>query len=340
MIIKSYEIKKNNLNILNYNLFLMYGENLGLKKDIRNLIKNGIEKKKQNIEVLFLYENEILDNEENFYNLIYGGSLFSNYKFITIYDATDKIIKKISDIYEKFPENVCLVIFSGILEKKSKLRIFFETNKQAICIPCYLDNEKDLAEIARIEFKKINLMVSQESINLLVEKSNFDRNNLRNEIQKIHAYSMNKKKLELNEIDSLINFSGDYKSDIFINECLSGNINQYKKIISEIYINTVNQIFLLRILSKKIQRLLKIKEEKNSSINIDQIINNAKPPIFWKEKPIVKKQLSIWNLNDLKKIINEINDTELLCKKNPDTSNIIFFNFFSRLCRKANNSSL
>ena len=183
-------------------------------------------------------------------------------------------------------------------------------------------------------------MVSQESINLLVEKSNFDRNNLRNEIQKIHAYSMNKKKLELNEIDSLINFSGDYKSDIFINECLSGNINQYKKIISEIYINTVNQIFLLRILSKKIQRLLKIKEEKNSSINIDQIINNAKPPIFWKEKPIVKKQLSIWNLNDLKKIINEINDTELLCKKNPDTSNIIFFNFFSRLCRKANNSSL
>ena len=104
--------------------------------------------------------------------------------------------------------------------------------------------------------------------------------------------------------------------------------------------NTVNQIFLLRILSKKIQRLLKIKEEKNSSINIDQIINNAKPPIFWKEKPIVKKQLSIWNLNDLKKIINEINDTELLCKKNPDTSNIIFFNFFSRLCRKANNSSL
>ena len=136
MIIKSYEIKKNNLNILNYNLFLMYGENLGLKKDIRNLIKNGIEKKKQNIEVLFLYENEILDNEENFYNLIYGGSLFSNYKFITIYDATDKIIKKISDIYEKFPENVCLVIFSGILEKKSKLRIFFETNKQAICIPC------------------------------------------------------------------------------------------------------------------------------------------------------------------------------------------------------------
>ena len=339
MIIKSYEVQKNKSNLSKYNFFLLYGENLGLKKDIRKFIKTGIEQGSNNAEILFLYEDEILDDEENYYNLIYTGSLFSNKKIITIYEATDKIIKKISDIYDKYPENVFLIIFSGILEKRSKLRNFFEANKKAICIPCYLDSEKDLEVIAQLELKKNNIMLSQEAINLLIEKSNSDRNNLRNEIGKIHSYSLNKKKLELNDIKSLLNFSGDYKSDIFINECLCGNINQYKKIISEFYVNTINQILLLRILSNKIQRLLKIKAEESKSNNVDNLISKVKPAIFWQEKSLVKKQLSIWSLNDLKKIIGEINDTELLCKKNPQISKIIFFNFFSEICKKANNFS-
>ena len=339
MIIKSYEVQKNKSNFSKYNFFLLYGENLGLKKDIRKFIKTGIEQGSNNAEILFLYEDEILDDEENYYNLIYTGSLFSNKKIITIYEATDKIIKKISDIYDKYPENVFLIIFSGILEKRSKLRNFFEANKKAICIPCYLDSEKDLEVIAQLELKKNNIMLSQEAINLLIEKSNSDRNNLRNEIGKIHSYSLNKKKLELTDIISLINFSGDYKSDIFINECLCGNITQYKKIISELYVNTVNQILLLRILSNKIQRLIKIKAKENESNNVDNLINAIKPTVFWKEKPLLKKQLSIWSLNNLKKIIDEINNIELLCKKNPQISKVIFFNFFSKICKKANNFS-
>ena len=339
MIVKSYEMQKHAPNFSKYNFFLLYGENLGLKKDVRKFIKTRIEQEKKDIEILYLYEDEIFNNEENFHNLIYAGSLFSNKKIITIYEATDKIIKKISDIYDKYPENVFFIIFSEILEKRSKLRNFFETNKKTICIPCYLDNEKDLEIIAQSELKKNNIKLSQEAINLLIEKSNSDRNNLRNEIEKIHSYSLNKKKMELDDILSLINFSGDYKSDIFINECLCGNTNQYKKIISELYTNTVNQILLLRILSNKIQRLLKIKAEENKSNNVDNLINAIKPTIFWKEKPLVKKQLSIWSLNDLKKIISEINNTELLCKKNPHISKVIFFNFFSHICKKANNFS-
>ena len=338
MIIKSYEVQKNVSNLSKYNFFLLYGENLGLKKDIRKFIKTKIEQESKDIEILFLYEDEIFDNEENFHNLVYAGSLFSKKKIITIYEATDKIIKKISDIYDKYPDNVFLIIFSEILEKRSKLRNFFETNKRTVCIPCYLDSEKNLDMIARAELKKNNIMLSQETINLLIEKSNSDRNNLRNEIEKIHSYALNKKKLELNDIMSLINFSGDYKSDIFINECLCGNTKQYKKIISELYSNTVNQILLLRILSNKIQRLIKIKEE-NKSNNVDDHINAIKPTIFWKEKPLLKKQLSIWSLTNLKKMIGEINNIELLCKKNPQISKVIFFNFFTEVCKNANNFS-
>jgi len=339
MIIKSYEVSKNSKNFLKYNFFLLYGENIGLKKDIRDIIKIAIKQKDDKIEILSLYEREILDNDENFYNFVYSGSLFSNKKILIILEATDKIIKKISNVYDKYSTQIFLIIFSEILEKKSKLRIFFEKSKKTICIPCYLDSEKDLEIIAQSEFRKNNILLSREAINLLIEKSNSDRNNLINEIEKIKSYSLNKKNLQLNEIKSLINFSGDYKSEILINECLCGNILQYKKIISELYINTFNQILLLRILSNKAQRLFKIKEQENKSNNLDSLINIYKPAVFWKEKPLIKKQLSIWNIDELKKLINRINNTELLCKKKPHISKVIFFNFFLEICTKANNYS-
>ena len=339
MIIKSYEVKRNNKNFLTCNLNLLYGENIGLKKDIREFIKNTIKQKNNNLELISLYEDEILANDENFYNLIYSGSLFGDSKIITIYEATDKIVKKLSDIYEKHPQNIFLIIFSEILEKKSKLRNFFEKNKDTICIPCYLDSDKDLEIILQNELRKDKIALSKEVINLVVQKSNSDRNNLKNEIEKIKSFSLNKKNLDIGDIKLLINFSGDYKSDILINECLCGNILQYKKIITEFYTNTLNQIMLLRILSNKIQRLLKLKEQENSKNNIDSIINSSRPPIFWKEKPQIKKQLSIWSLEELNRIINKINSAELLCKKNPQIAKIVFFNLFSNICKKANKYS-
>ena len=339
MILKSYEINRNLKNLVKYNLFLLYGENEGLKKDIRENIKTEINKKETNIELLSLYENDIVENEENFYNSIFSGSLFSNRKIITISNGSDKIIKQIENIIDKFPNNVALIIFGNVLEKKSKLRILFEKNNSTLCVPCYLDNEKDLEYIAINEFKKNNISTSREIINLLIEKSNNDRINLKNEIEKIKSFTLNKKKLEISDLKNLINFSGEYKSDGLINECLCGNISRYKKILSELYTNTINYIFLLRIMNSKIQRLLSMKESQNEFVDLDSLLNTYKPPIFWKDKPIVKKQLRIWKAENLRKIIQEINETELTCKKNPQISKIIFFNFFNRLCREASNYS-
>jgi len=339
MIIKSFEVGKKITSLLKHNLFLFYGENNGLKKDIREIININL-KKKSNVELISTYEEDVLENKENFYNSVYSGSLFSDQKIITINNGTDKITSLIEDIIKKKNENVLLIIFSSILEKKSKLRNLFEKETSTICVPCYLDNERDLQNIARSELQKNNIIISNEAINLLVEKSNQDRESIKNEIEKIKSYAHEKKKIDLDEIKSIINFSGEYKSDTLINECLCGNISQFKKITSQLYLNSLNQIFLLRILSNKIERLIKMKEFEKDYKNIDNLINETKPPIFWKDKPIIKKQLSLWNFAELKKIFHEINNIEFLCKKNPQLSKIVSFNFFNGICKKANNFSL
>ncbi len=339
MIIKSFEVQRKISSFSKNNLFLLYGENNGLKKDIKDIIKNSFEKEKSNLEIFSAYENYILDNEENFYNTIYSGSLFGDKKIIIINEGTDKILKILEDIINKKPENILIIIYSSILEKKSKLRTFFEKEKTTICIPCYPDNERDLENIAKHEFKNNNVIIQREALSLLIEKSNQDRGNLKNEIEKIISYAHTKKNLELDEIRALINFAGEHKSDNLVNECLCGNITQFKKILSEVYSSTLNQIFLLRILSNKIQKLIKIKLLENDYKNIDSLIDEARPAIFWKDKPIIKKQITIWNINALNNIINEINTIEILCKKKPQLAKIISFNFFGQICIKASNYS-
>ena len=338
MILKSYEIQKKISDLLKYNLFLTYGENTGLKKDIKDIIKYSLKKKNPDVEIISFYETDVLEKEDNFYNAVYSGSLFSSKKIITVNNVTDKFIKIIEDILEKKTDSI-LIIESGILEKKSKLRSLFEKNTNTICIPCYLDNDRDLEIIARDILKKNNIILNRETINLLVEKSNQDRENIKNEIEKIKSYSYEKKKINLDEIKSIINFSGEHKSDVLINECLCGNISQFKKITSQLYLNSINQIFLLRILSNKIERLIKMKEFEKDYKNIDNLVNEIKPAIFWKEKPVIKKQLSLWNFIELKKVFNEISNIEFLCKKNPQLSTILSFNFFNGICKKANNFS-
>ena len=118
MILKSYEIKENTSNLLKFNLFLLYGENNGLKKDIAASIKIAAGKQVTNVENLSLYENDIINDEINFINHIYSGSLFSNKRIITINNGTDKIIKQIINITDKYPKNVFIIIFADVLEKK------------------------------------------------------------------------------------------------------------------------------------------------------------------------------------------------------------------------------
>lgn len=336
MILKSYEIEKINFLTVKKKMFLIYGENNGLKKDIKEAIKLSSQTKNEKVEEITVIENEIIKNEENFYNLIFSPSLFNEKRIVVVHNTSDKIISLIKSIEIKFPRDVFLIFFSDILEKKSKIRNFFELNKEIVCIPCYLDNEKSLEIIATKELKDQEIVLSKESINLIVRKANGDRINLRNELEKIKSYAYQKKKIEHENVKNLVNSSSEIKNEDLINVCLSGEKFELKKILEDVSVESFNQILLLKIMSNKIRRLVTIKKKQKENQTIDSLISSAKPPIFWKEKTIVKKQLSFWKVERLKEKINEINDLEFECKRNPQISKIIFLKFLAGICKEAN----
>ncbi len=331
MILKSFELNK--IKLENYNFYLFYGDNSGFKEEI---IKNFFEKKYQG-NVYRYDEKEVLDNVGNFYNSILTKSFFDNEKLIIINRVSDKLKVIVEELVEKKTEDIQFILNSKNLEKKSILRKFFEKEKSIICVPFYEDNNQTLNSIVSQFFRNKKIPISQQLINVLIERSRGDRKNLNNELEKIENYSLNKKTINLQEIIKLTNLADNYSASELIDHSLAKNTRKTVAIFNENNYSDEDNIIIIRTLLAKLKRLLKIHELIDGKGNIDQAISSFKPPIFWKDKPVVTQQLTSWGKRELKDLIYKSNDIELLIKKNSTIGKNILSDFIINNSKKINN---
>lgn len=332
MIIKSFEFKK--IDIKKYNLYLFYGENEGQKKElIENKFKIFFKNKTYNYE-----ENYLLNNEKEFFDTILTKSFFDNEKLIIISGVTNKLHDIINQVLEKNIEDTFIILVSDKLEKKTKLRNLFEKEKNLICVPFYTDNFQSLSYIAKDFFKKINIPVSQEILNILVERANGDRQSLKNEMNKIESFTLNKKKIEINEILKLTNLNEKNNISELVDICLAKNEKKLLKMINENNFSNEDTVLIIRTFLFKAKRLLSLQEEVEINNNIDTVLNTFKPPIFWKDKDLIKQQINNYSKSNVKILINTINKTELLIKKNYNSSINILLDFIISQGKRVNNS--
>jgi DNA polymerase-3 subunit delta len=331
MILKSFELVKIKLN--NHKFYLFYGDNEGLKEET---IKNLFQKKYQD-KVHRYEEKEILDNTNDFFNSILTKSFFDNEKLIIINRATDKIIDIVEELLKKDPDDIQIILNSKNLEKKSSLRKIFEKEKTIICVPFYEDNNQTLNSIISLFFRNKKIPISQQLINVLIERSRGDRKNLNNELDKIEHFSSNKKSLNLEEIIKLTNLADNYGASELIDHSLAKNTRKTVTILSENNYSDEDNIIIIRTLLSKLKRLIKICELVDRNNNIEQAISLFKPPIFWKDKPIVIRQIKSWEKNHLKNLIYKTSKIELLIKKNSTLAKNILSDFIINNSKKTNN---
>ena len=321
MIIKNFElerIKKSNLS-----LYLFYGQNEGLKKEVLEncFIKNfkGLVEKYD--------EKEVIENQEEIYSKIFNKSLFEKEKIILISRTSDKIINFIERILEKNISDIKIICLSEILEKKSKLRNLFEKDSKLICIPFYADDNKKLTQLCGDFFKKINVPISREILNIIVDKCQGDRNNLNRELEKVEMFIDGNTKFDISDILKLISLSENYTVSELVDSCLSKNIKNTAKILNENYYTNDDCILILRTMLNKTKRLIKLRDDYDVTKNLDSTVSNFRPPIFWKDKDVIKKQLLKWDKKNSSELIFEINELEKLIKKNSENSLRITYDF-------------
>ena len=331
MILKSFELNK--IKLKNHTFFLFYGDNEGLKDEtIKNLFEKNYLNKINRYE-----EKEILGSKNNFFNSVLTKSFFDNEKLIIINRTTDKIKEVVEELIEKNLSDVQFILNSKNLEKKSVLRKFFEKEKLIICCAFYEDNHQTLNTIISNFFRNNKITISQQLINILIERSRGDRKNLNNELTKIESFLLNKKSMTQQEIIKLTNLADNYSASELIDNSLAKNTRKTVSILGENNYSDEDNIIIIRTLLAKLKRLVKIfglLDEKN---NIDQAISLFKPPIFWKDKPLITQQMKAWRINELKSLIYETNNIEFLIKKNSTIAKSILSDFIINNSKRSNN---
>ena len=304
---------------------MLYGNNEGIKQDI---ISN-IYIKNFKGEVLKYDEQDILNNKDEFISSLLNKSLFETEKLIIISRGTDKLTTIVEEVLEIKENEAKIIIKSSNLEKRSKLRNLFEKEKKVICTPVYEDDSRSLNLVINNFLNNHKISLSQEIKNILIERSNGDRINLKNELSKLKNLSFSKKKLSIEDVIKLSNLAENYSVFELSDNYLAKNSKKVSNILNENNYSSEDCILIIRTILNKSKRLLKIRNEMDNNKNIDQVISTIKPPIFWKEKAIVKKQAESWSTDEVKKIIFKINDLEALVKKNTTNTMLFVSNFVS-----------
>ena len=333
MIIKHFNLKKDiNKNI---NFYLLYGKNTGLIEDtINNILKPMFSKN-----VFYYEELEILSNTSHFKEEIYNTSFFENDKLIIISRASDKLLNIIEELTEKKIKDLKIIIKAGILEKKSKLRAFFEKSKETIIVPFYEDDYQTLVIYAQNFFKQKKINITSENINFIVRKSMGNRISLKSELEKVSIYGQGKSKISSEEILKLTNSPENHNLSELTDSFLAKNRNKTVNILNENVPSFEDNILILKSFLYKLKRLKKIKEKLEVNSNQDQVLSSFKPPIFWKDKNIIKQQLKNLTLIEINKLIIRVNELELLVKKNSQISTHLVNNFIIEKFNLSNNST-
>ena len=310
MIIKSFELEK--IKSYQSNLHLIYGNNEGIKEDIiNNYYINNF-----NGEILKFDEQEILNSKDEFISGLLNKSLFEVDKLIIISRGTDKLFDLICDILKRVSIETKIIIKCSTLDKKSKLRSLFEKDSKTICTPVYEDDNRSLTSIIQNFLREHKFNISQEIRNILIQRSNGDRMNLKNELIKLKNLSISKNKLSTEDVLKLSNLAENYSVFELSDNYLAKNSKKVSNILNENNYSSDDCILIIRTILNKSKRLLKIRNKIDNEKNIDRVISDFKPPIFWKEKDIVKKQAQSWSTDEIKEIIFKINDLEAVVKKN------------------------
>ena len=317
MILKSYIVEQNTAILNDYQATLLYGENSGLKEDIKLKIKDQNKK----AEIFFFFEEEILKNKNILYENFANDSLFSEEKIFFLEQATDKILEQILEVLEKKNEKIKIYIFSEILDKKSKLRNLFEKDKRVAIFPCYEDTEKTLINYIVKELAGFKGLTG-EIINLIITNSGSNRKIIQNEIVKIKVFFFNKL-INKNQIIEILNIKNDSGFEEIRDTALIGKKDKINKLLSELNLLSEDSFFYLNSLNYRILKLIEIQKINETYKNYEQALESLKPPIFWKDKPIYLQQLKKWNMAKLNKAANKISIAEILMKKNSIVRNDI-----------------
>ena len=306
---------------------LLYGQDYGLISDRSSLIinsfLNNLDEKQNSLNIIDISNSNLLQNPESLEMEVSSISLLSRKKIVRIKDASDALMKIIDDYFVYSHPDCLIILLSDSLSPRSKIRKFFEVHNDAVILPCYSDDKKSIISLISRALKKEDIIIDEKDIELFANYLGIDRLITKAEIEKAILYAGKEKKLNANDITSFISDQASLGIDELYDYSLNGDLEGAYRVLNRIQKEGVPAIQIIRSFIRQMQSLYRIIHALAISSNINSILDNFKPPIYFKRKDNVRAHTQKWSFDKLNKALLLLESAEVSCKSPKSNPSII-----------------
>jgi len=302
---------------------LLHGQDEGLISQRTNSLLNFYVKNKNDPFSLIRLNNKLLNDEEDLLeNELNTFGLMGDRKVILIEASSDLNSKQVDVIKSSNGENL-VIIKCGELKPSSKLKMLCDKDQNFISIPCYQITPNDISSILNNLLSKKNLSMDKDTKQLII--NSLGRNYLESltEMNKILDPLAEGEHVSRDHVEKLLVTS----ENIIINDLVDNVFERKTQKISTLLnsvLQTIGSPQILVIINNHLIRLLELLNEKTyGNLSNKEIIENSKPPIFFKRHASFLTQLNLWSIDQIKKSLEFTSDAIIASRNNAELSDEI-----------------
>ncbi|TIQ96436.1 DNA polymerase III subunit delta [Mesorhizobium sp.] len=214
-----------------------------------------------------------------------------------------------------------ILIEAGDLKKGAGLRAIVEAAGNAIALPCYADEARDLDTVIDDELRKAGMSMTLDARQALRRNLGGDRLASRGEIDKLVLYAHGKKEIDLDDVNGL---SGDVSGASFdgaVDAMLDGKVGDFDIAFTRHCASGGHPFLVLSSAMRQLQAIQVMRGQMESGgRNAASVVAGARPPVFFSRRKLVEKTLERWNSEALGRALNRLQTAVLQTRKRPDLS--------------------
>ncbi|MEZ5815298.1 MAG: DNA polymerase III subunit delta [Alphaproteobacteria bacterium] len=243
-------------------------------------------------------------------------SMMGGHRLIRVEDASDKITPLIKTYLENPSESTLIILEAGELSPRSSLRKLCESAKNAAAVPCYVEDERDLARLIRETCQSENIGIDQDAVSWLAANISGDRAKARNELEKLITYKgQDKTPVSIDNVRACCGEAGALALDDLVYATAGHNTAAALKTFNQLIEEGISFVVILRALQTHFRKLHLTKTKVESGESPETAMKSLSPPIFFKQQNAFKTQINRWSVNGLAKVLQKLMDLESQCKQ-------------------------
>jgi DNA polymerase-3 subunit delta len=231
-------------------------------------------------------------------------------KVIYVREAQDFLAATLDEAASACPDSCTIVVEASELGPKSALRQFAETTDNAAAIPAYDDEGFNLEKFVRAELAADKISYDATAFRLLISLLSPNRALNRQELLKIKTYLGDEKNINEDVVLDCLMSQAALGLDDIAYATLGGDEKTLIRSLERLKAEGLPPITLLRSVGRHIHRLHLVASELGRGASLSSVVENLRPPIFFKKKDAFMAQCRLWPAGHLQKALMHLEMAE------------------------------